>query len=260
MPSSSSFFSRLQSSLPPQLAPESISHTFQSLQKQIQPTVASASTAASQAAAQASQAASQVDIQGIRTSLNSNLQRLQSNPLLQEAEKLADEYRLKSEALLNQAGEYLKDAVKVIPPEGDEHHPNVAWDGSDVWMFPSPIGTAGWGGAGDAKARRSSGEAMTSTARMTRSEAVLARLRRDPEMLKLDPNDDAVVKERYQQYVQEDITAHGGLEGELWSGRIHAASDEKDPEGVALAATRYKLGDCRAWLYQEQARSDHPYQ
>ncbi|KAG8886080.1 hypothetical protein FRB97_007956 [Tulasnella sp. 331] len=232
-PSFNSFFSRLQSSLPPQLAPDSISQTFQTIQKQIQPTVSSASTAAAQAA-------SQVDIKGIKTSLSSNLQRIQSNALVQEAEKLAEEYRIKSETMLKEAGEYLKDAVKVVPPEEAGMSSGLTWDGTDMWMFPSPIGTAGWGGDGEAR-ERPSGETMM-PARMTRAEALLTRLRRDPEMLKVNPADDATVKERYETYVQSDIASRGGLQGETWSGRIEDALDEKDIEGAALRTTHGKLG------------------
>ncbi|KAG9014546.1 hypothetical protein FRB95_007227 [Tulasnella sp. JGI-2019a] len=226
-PSINSFFSRLQSSLPPQLAAESISQTFQTIQKQIQPTVSNASQAA----------AAQVDIKSIKTSLTSNFQRIQSNALVQEAEKLAEEYRIKSEAMLKEAGEYLKDAVKVVPPEeasGSGIPSGLTWDGSDMWMFPTP----GWGGAADSSDAkgRPSGETLMPT-RLTRAEAILARLRRDPEILKLNPAEDATVKERYAKYLEDEITVQGGLQGDVWSARIKAALDANDPEGVALQAT-----------------------
>ncbi|KAG8899486.1 hypothetical protein FRB99_006691 [Tulasnella sp. 403] len=235
-PSFNAFFSRLQHSLPPQLAPGSISQTLQTIQKQIQPTLANASTAASQAAAQASQAASNVDMQQIRTSLSMNIQRMQDAPLVAQAEKLAEEYRHKSEVLLKEAGEYLKDAVKVVPPDGSER--NILWDGSDVWMYPSPIGTAGWGGSEEAKPRPS-GE--ISYARVKRADALLARLKRDPEMLRLDPSKDATVEERYETYVKEEIEDKGGLDGELWIEKIKEALAESESDGEVLKATRDSL-------------------
>lgn len=116
------FFSRLQANLPPQFAPAAITA---SLQTQF-------TTAQAQADA-------------LRASLATNIQRIQqegvagSGPIsLAQAEKLAEEYVHRSEALLKGAGAFLKDAVNVIPAEGSTSSQNVFWDGSDVYVLLSP--------------------------------------------------------------------------------------------------------------------------
>lgn len=113
------FFSRLQATLPPQFAPAAITA---SLQTQF-------TTAQAQADA-------------LRASLATNIQRIQqegvagSGPIsLAQAEKLAEEYVHRSEALLKGAGAFLKDAVHVIPAEGSAGGQNVFWDGSDVCVL-----------------------------------------------------------------------------------------------------------------------------
>ncbi|KIO30692.1 hypothetical protein M407DRAFT_5460 [Tulasnella calospora MUT 4182] len=252
-PSINSFFSRLQSSLPPQLAPESITQTLQNIQKQVQPALANAQTAASTAAlqaqhaasaaaSQASQAISQVDVSQYQRSLSGNIRKLQEaqGPMLAQAEKLAEEARHRSEVLLKEAGEYLKDAVKVVPPEGGSAGVAGAWDGSDLWMYPSPIGTAGWGGNDSTKAveedkPRKSGDTMT-YARVKRADALLARLKHDPKLVKLDPEADEAVRENYLKFVGEEIDGKGGIEGDAWSKKVgEALSDGAD--GPALKST-----------------------
>ncbi|KAG8990358.1 hypothetical protein FRB90_001801 [Tulasnella sp. 427] len=254
-PSFNSFFSRIQSSLPPQLAPESITQTLQNIQKQVQPALANAQTAASTAAlqaqhaasaaaSQASQAMSQVDVSQYQRSLSGNIRKLQEAqaPTLAQAQKLAEEARHRSEILFKEAGDYLKDAVKVVPPEeGGSTGVAGAWDGTDLWMYPSPIGTAGWGGGStDTKAveeekPRKSGDTMT-YARVKRADALLARLKHDPELVKLDPEADDAVRETYLKFVGEEIDGKGGIEGDVWSKKVgESLADGTD--GAALKST-----------------------
>ena len=232
-PSFNAFFSRIQENLPPQLAPDNLSQTFQNIQKQIQPAIAGASNAASQVAAQASQAASQVDIQQIQRSLTAGVQRVQNEPLVAE-------YRSRSGALFKGAGDYLKDAVRVLPPD-QQGAPNMSWDGSDIWAYPSPIGTTGWGGSSKEVEPRRSGD-TTAYAKVKRADALLARLKYDPEMIMLDPSSDPVVKERYATFVSKEIDEKGGLQGEVWSKEISNALADIGPASEALKANRDKLG------------------
>lgn len=113
------FFSRLQANLPPQFAPAAITA---SLQSQL-------TTAQAQAGA-------------LRTSLATNIQRIQQEggvPIsLAQAEKLAGEYVHRSEELLKNAGAFLKDAVHVIPAEGSSDARGVVWDGSDMCVTLLP--------------------------------------------------------------------------------------------------------------------------
>jgi hypothetical protein len=113
------FFSRLQATLPPQFAPAAITA---SLQTQF-------TTAQAQADA-------------LRASLATNIQRIQqegvagSGPIsLAQAEKLAEEYVHRSEALLKNAGAFLKDAVHVVPGDASNDMHGVVWDGSDVCVI-----------------------------------------------------------------------------------------------------------------------------
>lgn len=191
---------------------------------------------------------SQVDVSQYQRSLSGNLRKLQEvqAPMLAQAEKLAEEARHRSETLLKGAGEYLKDAVKVVPPEDGSTGVAGAWDGSDIWMYPSPIGTAGWGGSAGAKAveedkPRKSGDTMT-YARVKRADALLARLKHDPELVKLDPEADETVRENYLKFVGEEIDGKGGIEGDVWSKKVkEALSDEAD--GTALKSTMDTLGE-----------------
>lgn len=212
-PSFNAFLSRIQENLPPQLAPDNLSQTFQNIQKQIQPAIAGASNAASHVAAQA---ASQMDIQQIQRNLAAGVQRVQ------------------------EAGDYLKDAVRVLPPD-QQGAPNMSWDGSDVWAYPSPIGTTGWGGSSKEVEPRRSGDA-TAYAKVKRADALLARLKYDPEMILLDPSSDPVVKERYATFVSKEIATKGGLQGEVWSKEISNALADIGPASEALKANRDKLG------------------
>ncbi|KAG8897394.1 hypothetical protein FRC00_004330 [Tulasnella sp. 408] len=252
-PSINSFFSRLQSSLPPQLAPESITQTLQNIQKQVQPALANAQTAASTAAlqaqhaasaaaSQATQAISQVDVSQYQRSLSGNIRKLQEAqaPMLAQAEKLAEEARHRSEVLFKEAGEYLKDAVKVVPPEGGSAGAAGAWDGSDLWMYPSPIGTAGWGGNTATRAveedkPRKSGD-TTTYARVTRADALLARLKHDPELVKLNPEADEAIRETYLKFVGEEIDGKGGVQGDVWSKKVEEALAD-GTDGPALKST-----------------------
>ncbi|CAA7259051.1 unnamed protein product [Cyclocybe aegerita] len=212
--SSQNLFSRLQSSLPPNIVatvqnniPESLKH-----------------------------ASENIDLAGVRTNLLSEFQRVQGATLAQ-----AEEYVHKSEALLREvakeAGEVLRDAVKVVPPDqagGDAARSSgMLWDGTDMWMLPSDPGESS--SAGKEKEGTSSGKITeTQSAVATRAEALLRRLKRDPTILGHDPEADEGVKTVYCAWREAEVeTKDGGLDGAEWQAKIAAALEES-VEGPAL--------------------------
>ncbi|KAG2353661.1 hypothetical protein BDR07DRAFT_1454440 [Suillus spraguei] len=144
---SQSFFARLQSSLPPNIV---------SLLKHPQ----------------------NIDLSQLRTTLNTEFQRVQGVTRAQ-----AEEYVHKSEHLLREAmkeaSEALRDAVKVIPPEesGGSSYQGLVWDGSDVWMVPMEGDVKGKGKETDSSisSGRQSEDARQAVA--TRAQALLKQLK-----------------------------------------------------------------------------------
>lgn len=227
-----SIFARLQASLPPSLVttvqaqlPESLKETLQHAR------VGSANLSA-------------LDFAQLRSTIASELQRVQG---------ATEEYVHKSEDFLREAGEFLKDAVKVVPPEaGDEGYPGLIWDGTDVWMLPGSTGSSasasasekGKGKEREGRSSSSSGRPSVDTLRAvaTRAESMLKQLRHDPEIIKADPNDDAKVRELYTGWLAAEASSEEhGLGTEPWRKKIEEAlSDPTD--GAALKATKDTLG------------------
>ncbi|KAE9411305.1 hypothetical protein BT96DRAFT_869971 [Gymnopus androsaceus JB14] len=206
--SAQNFFSRLQSSLPPNVVstvqanlPESLKHISEN-----------------------------TDFTQLQTTLTSEFQRLQGVTRAQ-----AEEYVHKSEVLLRdvmrEAGEVLRDAVKVIPPEDNTvANSGLIWDGSDMWMLPSDTGDL------SSATGKGKGKANLQSAVATRAEALLRRLRGDPEILKHDPEADGGVKEVYLLWLSSDVDSQeGGIESEHWTTKI----DEilKSEDGQTLQST-----------------------
>lgn len=209
--SAQNFFSRLQSSLPPNVVstvqanlPESLKHI------------------------------SETDFTQLQTTLTSEFQRLQGVTRAQ-----AEEYVHKSEVLLRdvmkEAGEVLRDAVKVIPPdENAVTSSGLIWDGSDMWMLPSDTGDLSTNGKGKGRANLQSAVA-------TRAEALLRRLRSDPEILKHDPEADGGVREVYLLWLSSDMDSQdGGIEGAHWIAKIDETL--KSDDGETLQSTLDTLG------------------
>ena len=219
--STQALFSRLQSALPPNIVatvqnniPESLKH-----------------------------ASENIDLQQIRTNLLSELQRVQGVTLAQ-----AEEYAHKSEALLREAvkeaGEVLRDAVKVLPP--DEAGSSVGgstliWDGTDMWMLPSDPSEST--SAGKKKEGGSSSRlAETRSAVATRAEALLRRLKTDPTILRHNPEVEEGVKDQYAKWRESEVDKlDGGVDGVEWKARIDAAL--KDVDGQALTQLEELLGN-----------------
>lgn len=158
----------------------------------------------------------------------------------------AEEYVQKSEGLLREAvkeaGDFIKEAVKVVPPEQLDHSVGVVWDGSDVWMLPSAFSeSSSTGGKGKEKeGERSSGEARRSVA--TRAEALLKRLRHDPEVLHVDPETDEGVKALYDEWLEREVEGNGGIQSSEWLEKRNAAYNLLEDE-AEFKALQSSLGE-----------------
>ncbi|EGN99850.1 hypothetical protein SERLA73DRAFT_180097 [Serpula lacrymans var. lacrymans S7.3] len=220
--SSQTFFSRLQSSLPPNIVSTVQTHIPEGLRN----------------------APQNIDFTQLRTTLSSEFQRVQGVTRAQ-----AEEYVHKSELLLKdaikEAGDVLRDAVKVIPPEEGSSTSGAIWDGSDVWMLPTPPGEADGRSSSSIKgkgketdsgpsSRRHSEDAQRAAA--TRAELLLKRLNYDPETIMADPADEEGVKELYAKWIQEARGDEQGTHGQDWSERIQEALAEPT-DGEALNDT-----------------------
>ena len=155
----------------------------------------------------------------------------------------AEEYVHKSEALLKEAGEFLKDAVKIVPPEEtDGRDTAVMWDGSDVWLIPSMVSSRAAeleNGSGDSKGK------ARQVPTYSRSEALLQRLKRDPEVIKVDPTSVEQTEDLFDKWHREHVLAkEGGMDHSEWFERIKATLNEKG-EGEVLTKTRDSLGTSR---------------
>lgn len=223
--SSQSLFSRLQSSLPPNIVSTVQSHLPDTLKN----------------------ASQNIDLAQLRTNLSTEFQRVQGVTRAQ-----AEEYVHKSEGLLREAmreaGEVLRDAVKVIPPEeiNGGSAPGVVWDGTDVWMLPSPSSdpTAtdikGKGRQVDSSSGRRSSESQRLVA--TRAESLLKQLKYDPAVVRADPEAEEGVKELYRTWVQEEVESQeGAFNSKFWTDKISSALNEH-VGGQALQTTHDALG------------------
>ena len=230
-PFTSSFFSRLQSSFPPTFTPTALSSTLQRhLPENLQHGLNLENATA--------------DFTQLRTALAENIQRVQQGTTVQQAEKLAEEYMHKGEALFKEAGEFLKDAVKVVPPEGDVT--GVVWDGTDVWPMPSPIQTNVGRGA-SRKGKNKESDVIFSVPRgAKRADILLKNLRSDPEALRKDPgdDDDDSVKQLWSSFIIDEVDAKGGITGETWITRINMTLEghSENEDVKTLTSLRDQLG------------------
>lgn len=197
-----------------------------------------------------------VDMPALRASLTSNFQKLQSDLHLADAEKLADQYLKKSEAVLihglKDAGKFLQDAVRIVPPEegGEQPHAGVTWDGSDVWTLPSPTSKPGSSrilfSQTDAQVSALTG-LSTSSVRAKRKDALLHQLRTNQELLLVDPASEAAdedVREAWAKWFKEEVEAkEGGVEGDEWTQKIWAELGPRSDGVEELKATRDELGE-----------------
>ncbi|KAH0588976.1 hypothetical protein H2248_004756 [Termitomyces sp. 'cryptogamus'] len=218
--STSTLFSRLQSALPPNLLdnvrtqiPESLKH-----------------------------ASVNIDLPQLRANFLTEFQRVQGITRAQ-----AEEYAHKSETLfreaVKEAGEALRDAVKILPPEeagssggfASGNGGGLIWDGSDMWSLPlEPPETMPSSTTSKTPRRTDAQEAVA-----TRAESLFRRLRHDPVILRRDPAVDG--GELYLSWVSLKIASQeGGIAGKHWSDKIDKVLGEAGT-GEALKQTRDTL-------------------
>ncbi len=234
----SSFFSRLQATLPPAIVTTVQNHIPESLKHASE---------------------NGIDFGQLRTSLLSDLQRVQGVTITQ-----AEEYLHKSELLfkeaVKEAGEVLREAVKVVPPEeaaaGGAGGGGLLWDGTDVWMLPFEnvsSATAAPPETRDGKRpSRAVDEPQTAVAAVaTRAEALLKRLKHDPAILRLDPEQEENSNVVFDSWREKEVeTKEGGMEGNKeWVARITEVLE--DPvDGQALRQLEEALGKVYLFLQQ----------
>jgi len=195
-----SIFTRIQSSIPPNLV--------STVQSNIPPSIRHATSGS-------------VDFSQLRDTLTTEFTRVQDITRAQ-----AEEYVHKSEELLREAGEFLKDAVKVVPPESQGGDVGFMWDGSDVWMLPAMAASVASEGTHGASTSGTEGTRAVAT----RAEELLRRLRHDDTVIRADPEGEETVKALYDEWVSKHVEPVGGIEGEEWLEKRKLALDA---EGVS---------------------------
>ncbi|KAH9855246.1 hypothetical protein C2E23DRAFT_724835 [Lenzites betulinus] len=223
---SQNLFTRLQSSLPPSLVSTVQAQLPESLKETLQHARAGSANLTA------------LDFAQLRSTITTELHRVQG---------VTEEYVHRSEGFLREAGEFIKEAVKVVPPEeGDDGYSGLIWDGADVWMLPSSTGSAAEGAAGSAKGKEREGRSSSSSGRppvdtlravATRAQSMLKQLRHDPEVIKADPNDDEKIREVYTSWLATNAASEEhGIGTTVWQSKVEAAlADVAD--GAALQAT-----------------------
>ena len=210
--STTTLFSRLQSALPPNIVATVQNHLPDSLK----------------------QASENIDLSQLGTNFVSEFQRVQGVTRAQ-----AEEYVLKSEVLIRdavkEAGEVLRDAVKVIPP--DRSGESLVWDGTDMWMLPADSDSIGKEEVATRPSRKE-----TQSAVATRAEALLRRLKRDPTILRHDPEVDEGTRDEYRAWWEGEVNSkEGGIDGQEWTDKTTAVLEEP-LDGPALKELRDMLG------------------
>lgn len=246
-PSAQAFLSRLQKTissatssshlhLPDNIANLHLSENISHFQKSVVDTIGHAANNPN------------LDVSQLRSSLTQTIQNNLNGINLKQAEKLAEEYLKKSEGLLQEAGEFLKDAVKVVPPEQGEGI-SMAWDGSDMYSFStSSSSNVANEVLFDSASFRGQGRTTSSAElhRANRKDALLRRLRSDNELFLVDPgaeSESTSRRETFKAFVDEEIEGKGGVEGDVITKMIweELGPDAKDAE--QLKGTRDALGE-----------------
>lgn len=218
-----SLFARLQSALPPTIV-ASVQTNLASVQSNLQTNLANVQTTLTQ-----------TDLTALRA----------------QAEELALRSEARLRDVVREAGDVLRDAVKVVPPEEADgaggagagvellgSTPGLAWDGADMWMLPGEGSSRRASTEGSRRASSASGSgAETQTSVATRAEALLRRLAREPAIARHDPEAEEGVRERYHAW----RAAEGALESTEWEARIEKACE--DPvDGAAVKQLEASLG------------------
>ncbi|THH16254.1 hypothetical protein EW146_g4360 [Bondarzewia mesenterica] len=206
-PAPQGLLSRLQSSIPPDLLA-----TVQNTQNTLSETLR--------------HAPERVDLSQLRSTFGNELQRMRVHSAAARGEEL-----------LRGAGDLLREAVRVVPPDAaggsGSGTTGVMWDGTDVWTMPGLSGSetpqSDSPVVGKERSLRRSGEV---TAIATRKEALLRALRTNPEILKVDPTVEHRSSQMFETWVKAEVEEkEGGLLGMEWNARIEK---EMEIDGTAL--------------------------
>jgi hypothetical protein len=140
-----------------------------------------------------------------------------------------------SEILIKDAGDFFREAVKIVPPEGDPQSTNhTVWAGPDSWMF-SDMSEADSAGS-------SKGKQSTKALIATRTDSLLLRLRTEENIILMDPSRDSnlITKDTFDRWRNENVIPSGGVTSEHWKENRLAALDEQES---ALLTLQARLGE-----------------
>ena len=136
--------------------------------------------------------------------LSSATQNLQLS--MKQAEKLAEEYLRKGDRWVKDAEKWMGEAVKVVPPEGEQlPHVGLSWDGSDWYSFSTSSShilhtSKDASNMLDPDSRLARPSTAGTGLAGSRKEALLRRLREDKELLLVDPSGEAETEERRREF------------------------------------------------------------
>lgn len=120
---------------------------------------------------------------------------------VKQAEKLAEDYLRKGDQWVKGAEKWMEEAVKIVPPEGEETHVvNMGWDGGDWYSFstsndPSHISAIDSGASGPSAA-----STQVKVLASSRKDALLKRLREDKQLLLVDPEGEGETEKRKAEF------------------------------------------------------------
>ena len=235
--------SRLQATLPPNLVssvqdklPESLKHARATSLSAVDFAALRGTIAGELARVQGSSEELLHRVQGQSEEL---LQRVQAGDLLQRGEGLLKQVQGGGEEFFREAGEFLRDAVRVVPPDASDGGAGVVWDGTDVWMIPTyttSTPTEGASGAPGEKGKGKERRSLDSVRAATRAQAMLTQLRHDPQVVRADPTANPTEREAFAAWVAREIDAKGGVDGIVWSKKIEDEKSDR-PELATLLET-----------------------
>ncbi|KAG8752726.1 hypothetical protein FRC14_006756 [Serendipita sp. 396] len=281
----SSFFSFIQSSLPPTLAqnlataPSTIQSTFQRtmtinpeeqlshLRENLSTNLAHLQTSVqSNATIQQLQQSVQTNANQTFQQLSQSVQNLNLNPMQEQVRGRATEagsiVKSVGEEFWKGAGDFFREAVKIVPPEEEEARglgigAGVgAFDGLDMWAFDDLGGDVGDNGEEHDKGKgKASGEDPSLGGfAVSRTAALLKQLRSDPELLRADPETSHASegepgnKSSFGWFVEELEKRGGSVGSEGWIAKC--ANEEEmfeELQGVKKLLVPNEMDETTFW-------------
>lgn len=223
------FFKNLQATLTTEANQinANVSSNFSSLQKSVSESIAKNPS---------------LNISTLSATIQQNLEKAGTKINLSQAEKLAQDF-------LGEAGTFLKDAVKVVPPDEGSGSYTYSWDGTDVGVYGS-----GYPSDDKDKSTVLFDRASMSGNDMSRSQlrlnALLRRLRTDVELLLQDPSASSETQARQEAFAafkKHKIEGAGGYQGLEVQKLVWAemGPEANDADVEALKKTKDAIGEQR---------------